>query len=139
MAFLGKVFNKKNQAVDVDEQDESQEWSFDFDLDGDKEEKQDISRFTVNSVKAGEEPDTDDEDTDEETSEDDEEETDEASQDDEEDEEKEASPADSLMNIFEEEVAVNRVVEVLASSVEEVDAEELAEDLRALVDDLQGY
>ena len=138
MAFLGKVFNKKKGTEDADEQDESQDWSFDFELDGDKEEKPAASRFSVNKVRAADDPDEADEESGGETLEDAPEDSDEAAGDNEGKAEA-PSPADALMSIFEEEHVANQWIEALAASVEEVDAEELAEELRAFVDDLQRY
>ena len=46
--------------------------------------------------------------------------------------------ADALMGIFEEETIVDQTLETLASSVEDVEAEELVEDLRNLMADLRS-
>ena len=46
--------------------------------------------------------------------------------------------ADSLLGIFEEEVAVDAQLETLASWVEDVDAEELADDLKELMQFLEA-
>ena len=139
---LGKFLKRKAANKEDVEQDEPE-----MDISDDEDEADEAGRLPspevnlrVNTLTAttlkvaasdDEESSEDEESDDSEGSSDDDSSNDESSDDGDE-------AADALMGIFEEEVVVDQTLETLASSVEEVDAVELVEDLRNLMADLRS-
>ena len=131
----------------LDDDSSSSDDDLNLEEDEDEDESADVSRFRVNTVKASDESeDEEDEDEDEDDtttlslaeddSEDDEDE-DEDSADKKGDERDPNSTTENLMGIFDEAVEVDHKLESLAAWAEEVDIEELTDDLRSLMEQLQ--
>ncbi len=128
MAFLGKLMKKKSSEEELDEDEKLLDLSLSSKPETDAEEKKDLSKYRVSTIKLEREADSVKKPS--------------------EDGKTEAAPEgpgegkgissiDPLMGIFEEETAVDQRLLALASWVEEIEAEELAEDLRSLMDELQ--
>ena len=149
MGFLNKFKDRIFKGEQDDEDDELLDWARDAEPDveageqedeAEEEEEQDIDKLNVgtlqvSTMKLAKESNAKAEESDDDSDDDSEASAEENSND--EEQSKDRSPGNPLLDIFEEEVPVNQQLAGLAAWVENVEAEELAEDLPALMGELE--
>ena len=151
MGFLDRFKDRIFKGEQDDEDYELLDWARDAEADAEPEEQEgeaepeaeeeeeqgidqlNVGTLQVSTMKLAAESDAKAEESDDDPDDDSEASAEEDSGDEEQDE----SPGNSLLDIFEEEAPENQQLAGLAAWVENVEAEELAEDLRALMGDLQ--
>ena len=136
MAFLKKLLKRKGGEEDRDEDDGIMDWDSPADLEPDPDEDDDVPSYGLGSVTqaggpvgASEQPNGLSSGGDADSPEGDGPEGQPG--------DREQSPISVVMDIFDEEPQVDTRLESLTSWVEDVDANELVEEIRALVDELE--
>ena len=138
MAFLNKILKKTKADKEVEDDDEQMDWDLPGDSESDSDDEEAASDPRSSGMKLEDESDDSEAGPEDEMSEDSTDDPSESSEEDQAEGSKKTIATASLMDIFEEELAVDLRLSSMASTVEEVSAQELVSELRSLENHLRS-